>query len=104
MFLVLRALPFFVALKDSSLWDENEAFYAQTPREMLDRGEWLVPYFNGTLHVNKPPLSCWMVAPLYKVFRVSVFWERFPMALLTYGSVIVVFVIGRTLFEESVAL
>ncbi len=102
--LALLALPFFVALEDSSVWDTSEAYYAQTPREMIDRGDWLVPYFNGQPRVNKPPLSYWIVASCYRLFSDSLFWERLPMALLAYGSVLIVFWIGRILFAEEVAL
>jgi len=102
--LLLLALPFFVALDDSSLWDSNEAFYAQTPREMLERDDWSVPYFNGVPRLTKPPLSYWVVGLFYQVFSPSVFWERFPMALLAYGSVLAVFVIGKGLYDEGVAL
>ena len=102
--LLLLALPFFVALDDSSLWDSNEAFYAQTPREMLEQGNWSVPSFNGKPRLNKPPLSYWVVAPFYGLFSPSVFWERFPMALLAYGSVLAVFLIGTILYDRQVAL
>ena len=102
--LLLFALPFFVALDDSSLWDSNEAFYAQTPREMLEQGNWFVPSFNGKPRLNKPPLSYWVVAPFYSLFSPSVFWERFPMALLAYGSVLAVFLTGTILYDHQVAL
>lgn len=99
--LLILALPFFVALDESSLWDANEAFYAQTPREMVSRSDWLVPYFNGKPRLNKPPLSYWVVAVFYNLFSISVFWERFPMALLAYGSVLSVFAIGKTLYNQK---
>ena len=102
--LFLLALPFFVALDDSSIWDSNEAFYAQTPREMVEQGNWSVPSFNGRPRLNKPPLSYWVVAPFYSLFSPSVFWERFPMALLAYGSVLAVFLIGTILYDRPVAL
>ncbi|MGH9339296.1 MAG: ArnT family glycosyltransferase [Acidobacteriota bacterium] len=104
LFLFLLALPFFVALDESALWDSNEAFYAQTPREMVERGEWVVPYFNGEPRLNKPPLSYWIVAAFYKLFSISIFWERLPMAALAYGSVLVLFRIGKLLFDEQAAL
>ena len=103
-FLILLALPFFVALDDSSVWDSNEAFYAQTPREMVERGDWLVPYFNGEPRLNKPPLSYWVVAPFYQFFSADLFWERLVMALLAYGCVLAVFANGRILYNHQVAL
>ena len=35
---LLLALPFLVELQVSAVWDSNEAFYVQTPREMRERG------------------------------------------------------------------
>ena len=102
--LILLALPFFVALDDSSVWDSNEAFYAQTPREMVQRGDWVVPYFNGQPRLNKPPLSYWVVAPFYQLFSAALFWERLVMALLAYGCVLAVFATGRILYNHQVAL
>src|SRR5215212_1257910 len=38
--LVLAAAPYFIRLGASSLWDSNEAFYAETPREMMESGDY----------------------------------------------------------------
>ena len=102
--LLIVALPFFVALEDSAIWDTTEAFYAQTPREMVERGDWLIPYFNGKPRLNKPPLAYWVVAPFYQIFSPAIFWERWVIALLAYGSVLAVFANGRILYNQEVAL
>ena len=102
--LLLFCLPFFAALDVSSIWDSNEAFYVQTPREMIERGDWLVPYFNGEPRLNKPPLSYWLVAFLYQVFGVSVYLERLLMALLACASIWAVYRSGEMLFDSGTAL
>ena len=102
--MALLALPLFVSLDTSSVWDSNEAFYVQTPREMVEHGDWIVPRFNGQPRVNKPPLSYWLVAAPYSVFGVSIFWERLMLALLAYASVWAVFLSGRILVSERAAL
>ncbi len=102
--MALLALPLFVSLGTSSVWDSNEAFYVQTPREMMEHGDWIVPRFNGKPRLNKPPLSYWLVAAPYSVFGVSVFWERLVLALLAYASVWAVFLSGRILVSERAAL
>ena len=101
-FLLLLALPFFCSLTVSSVWDANEAFYVQTPREMVEQDNWLVPHFNGEPRLNKPPLAYWLIATFYKYFTVSIFWERLAMAALSYGTVLAVFVLGKILYEETV--
>lgn len=102
--LILFCLPFFVALGASSIWDSNEAFYVQTPREMIERGDWLVPYFNGEPRLNKPPLSYWLVAVFYQIFGVSVYAERLLMALLACASIWAVYCSGKLLFDRTAAL
>ena len=102
--MALLALPLFVSLGTSSIWDSNEAFYVQTPREMAEHGDWIVPRFNGQPRLNKPPLSYWLVAAAYSLFGVSVFWERLILAFLAYASVWAVFLSGRILVSERSAL
>src|SRR5918993_825549 len=63
---------FFVDLGGSAIWDANEAFYVETPREMIERGDYVLPTFNYEPRVNKPVLSYWIVAGFYKAFGVSV--------------------------------
>jgi 4-amino-4-deoxy-L-arabinose transferase-like glycosyltransferase len=79
--LSLTVAPYFMRLGASSLWDSNEAFYAETPREMLESGDYLNPHFNYQPRFNKPPLCYWVVAGFYKVFGVSEAVERLAIAL-----------------------
>src|SRR5690349_15277677 len=65
--LVAGLALFFVDLGGSSIWDANEAFYVETPREMIERGDFVLPTFNYELRVNKPVLSYWIVAVFYKL-------------------------------------
>ena len=44
--LIAAVLPYFIDLGGSSIWDANEAFYVETPREMLQRGDFVSPTFN----------------------------------------------------------
>ena len=36
-------VPYFVGLGGSAIWDANEAFYVETPREMIERGDYVSP-------------------------------------------------------------
>ena len=78
--LVAAALPYFVNLGVSSIWDANEAFYAQTPREMMAAHDYVNPSFNFQLRYNKPVFSYWEVAAAYHLFGVSERSERLPIA------------------------
>ncbi len=98
------ALPYFINLGASSIWDASEAFYAETPREMLESGDYLAPHFNYAPRTQKPPLVYWIVAASYKVFGVSEFALRLPGALAACGILLFCYGIGRSLFNPRAAL
>jgi 4-amino-4-deoxy-L-arabinose transferase-like glycosyltransferase len=78
---------YFVALGNSAIWDANEAYYVETPREMLEAHDLVNPSFNYEPRFNKPVLSYWIVAGLYKLFGVSVGVQRFGIAI---GAMLIV--------------
>jgi 4-amino-4-deoxy-L-arabinose transferase-like glycosyltransferase len=78
---VLAICPYFIGLGDSSIWDANEAFYVETPREMMERGDYINPTFNYEPRINKPVLSYWIVAAFYHAFGVSPGVQRIPIAI-----------------------
>src|SRR3712207_596594 len=94
LLLALAILPYFIGLGDSSIWDANEALYVETPREMMERGDYVFPTFNYEPRVNKPVLSYWIVAGFYKAFGISVWSERLAIALGGTGLVGIGFVLG----------
>ncbi len=95
--------PYFIDLGSPSLWDANEAFYAETPREMLESGNWLRPTFNFQTRLKKPPLTYWVVLLSYKAAGISEFAVRLPGALAALGVVLLTFGIGRSLFNTRAA-
>jgi 4-amino-4-deoxy-L-arabinose transferase-like glycosyltransferase len=86
---------YFVALGNSAIWDANEAFYVETPREMLQRGDFVSPTFNDQPRFNKPVLSYWIVAAFYKAFGVSVGVQRIPIALGALALILTAFLLAR---------
>jgi 4-amino-4-deoxy-L-arabinose transferase-like glycosyltransferase len=100
----LAAASYFINLGASSLWDSNEAFYAGTPREMIESGDWINPSFNYRPRFNKPPLSYWIVASLYEVFGVSVSVERFAIAVAAVAMIAIAFGLGRLISSIEAGL
>lgn len=60
------------------LWDRDEPRYAQTSRQMLDSGDWVVPRFLDTVRTAKPVLIYWCQASAMAVFGDNAFAARFP--------------------------
>ena len=48
-------------LSDTRPLDGHEIFVAQTAREMIRTGEWIIPQFNGGTRLRKPPLMYYAV-------------------------------------------
>lgn len=99
--LVLAASVYFIALGNSAIWDANEAFYVETPREMLEANDFLNPTFNYLPRFNKPVLSYWIVAVFYKVAGVSVTTQRFAIALGALVIIACAFVLARLTMRDS---
>jgi len=85
--LALGVAVYFVSLGNAAIWDANEAYYVETPREMLEAHDLVNPAFNYEPRFNKPVLSYWIVAGLYKLFGVSVATQRFGIAI---GAMLIV--------------
>ena len=101
--LVVAIIPFFVNLGDASIWDANEAYYVETPREMIERGDWINPSFNYEPRFNKPVLSYWIVGGLYQVFGVSLAVERAAIAGAAVIMLIAVWFMARASSPQPLA-
>lgn len=102
--LTLATVPYFIRLGASSLWDSNEAFYAETPREMIESRDYINPAFNYRLRPNKPPLSYWVVILSYKLFGTSEAAERLPIALAAMIMIATAYGLGRAAFSVEAGL
>jgi 4-amino-4-deoxy-L-arabinose transferase-like glycosyltransferase len=63
------------------LIDRDEPRFAEASREMIQRGNYIVPYFNNQLRLDKPPLTYWAQVLSYHVFGENDFAARFPSAI-----------------------
>jgi 4-amino-4-deoxy-L-arabinose transferase-like glycosyltransferase len=101
--LAAAVIPFFVNLDGSSIWDANEAYYVETPREMIESGDWINPSFNYEPRFNKPVLSYWIVGSLYQVFGVSLSVERAAIAGAAVIMLIAVWFMARASSSQPLA-
>ena len=98
------ALTFFVGLGRPALTDSDEAFYAESAREMIQRNDWLTPYYNGEPRFEKPVLYYWLVGASYLAAGTSPGAARFPAALAGVGLVLVTFFCARRWYDAPTAL
>jgi 4-amino-4-deoxy-L-arabinose transferase-like glycosyltransferase len=101
MLLFAAAVVYFVDLGGSSIWDANEAFYTETPREMMERGDYISPTFNYEPRLNKPVLSYWIVAAFYHVLGVSVGAQRLAIAMGAILMILSGFYLARIAWPDD---
>jgi 4-amino-4-deoxy-L-arabinose transferase-like glycosyltransferase len=91
----LCLVTFFAGLGRSAIGDADEAFYAQSAREMVEQGDWITPHYNYEYRFQKPVFFYWMVAVAYTVAGVSETAARFPSALAGLALALMTWAIGR---------
>jgi len=83
------------------LMDRDEPRFAEASREMLQRGDWIVPWFNGHYRFDKPPLIYWCQIASYRVLGESAFAARLPSALFATATAVMLLFWGRRLGNEK---
>src|SRR4029079_9278369 len=86
----------------TSLWDPDEAHYAELTREMMQSGNWLVPLLDGKPFIDKPVLFHWLHAVLVTVLGESEFAARLPTALAALALIAFTRWVGAALFGAEV--
>lgn len=86
------------------LIDRDEPRFAEASREMMDRRDYVVPYFNEQYRFDKPPLTYWAQIASYRVFGENDFAARFPTAIAAALTAVAVLAWGRRIGGETLGL
>jgi 4-amino-4-deoxy-L-arabinose transferase-like glycosyltransferase len=97
-------LFFMIFLGRLPLLEPDEGRYAEIPREMLVRGDFISPHLNHVKYFEKPPLHYWLNAASLSAFGHNEFAARFPSALLGLGGVLLTYGVGRRVFCRRAGL
>ena len=97
----ITVLTFFVGLGSPSIADSDEAFYAESAREMVESGNWLTPHFNYVYRFEKPVLYYWLAGLSYLALGVSEMAARLPSAFAGLGLTLVTFFAARRWYGNS---
>src|SRR5260370_37245110 len=85
------------------LFEPDEGRYAEIPREMLARGEWIVPSLQGEPYLDKPPLMYWLVMLSFRFFGEHDWSARLIPALAIQGCILITYLLGRRSLGERAA-
>jgi 4-amino-4-deoxy-L-arabinose transferase-like glycosyltransferase len=84
------------------LIDRDEPRFAEASREMMERHDPVVPYFNNSYRFDKPPLTYWAQTASYALFGSNDFAARFPSCLAAALTAVVLLWWGRRIGDERV--
>ncbi len=92
---------FFVELGAARLWDRDEPRNSRASHEMLSRGDWIVPTFNGQLRDHKPVLLYWGQMASYLLIGESEFAARLPSAICAILATLSIAILASRLSGHS---
>ena len=73
------------------MFDRDEPRFAEASREMIERGNYIVPYFNDQLRLDKPPITYWAQVASYRIFGENDFAARLPSAIAAALTALIIF-------------
>jgi 4-amino-4-deoxy-L-arabinose transferase-like glycosyltransferase len=100
VFLVATAIYLGCAQSPPSLMDDVDAVQAQIAKTMLTSGDWTTARLDGVLYLEKAPLIYWLMAVSYKIFGVTDWVARLPVALASIALALLSAYFGMWAFGE----
>lgn len=103
-FLLLSFLSplYFYKLAQSSLGSWDEAWYADIARNILERGDMFVLWWNDRIYSDHPPAGFWIIAFFQSLFGFNEFGARIGSAIFGMVGVFLVYLLGREMFSKVV--
>jgi len=85
------------------LTDRDETRFAEASREMIQRADYVVPWFNGHWRFDKPVLIYWCQSASYRLLGVNGFAARLPSVLFTTATALLLVLWGRKVADAKTA-
>lgn len=85
------------------LQDPDEGRYAEIPREMIERGDWVTPKLFHVNYFEKPPLLYWLTAASFETFGQTEAAARIVPAVSGIVTVLLTFALGLRLCGRRAA-
>ncbi|MDX9880540.1 MAG: glycosyltransferase family 39 protein [Prolixibacteraceae bacterium] len=86
-----------------SIYILDEAKNTECAREMLERGDWVVPTFNYNLRADKPPLHYFFMMAAFKLFGINEWGARFFSGIFGALTVLITFLYTRRFVNYTTA-
>src|SRR5258706_1071197 len=103
--IIAAGILYFIGAGSVSLWDRDEAWYAQTSKQMLESGDWVVPRFLDSPRYAKPIFIYWCQATSMRLFGPTALAARIPSAVAMLGTIsLLAVVLKRAVGSERASL
>ena len=83
------------------LMDRDEPRFARATVEMMERGDAVIPWFNGEYRFDKPPLTYWWMALNYRLLGINELAARLHSVLAALGVALVIWALGARMFSRA---
>ncbi|MCG8615985.1 MAG: glycosyltransferase family 39 protein, partial [Desulfobacterales bacterium] len=100
---VVMGVVYAVLASGTTLWDRDEPRFSRAAVEMLMRGDYVVPWFNGEWRLHKPIMVYWFMAGSMKVLGQTELALRLPSILGMIVTALCTYGVGRRMFGVRAA-
>lgn len=112
---LMTLMLFFPFIGSFGLWDPWEGHYGEVARQMIERGDWISPWWGshweipgksaeGHYFFSKPVLLLWMMGIGMQVFGFGEVGIRFGVAMVASIAAISVYMAGERIFNRRVGV
>jgi len=102
--LTLAVAVMFANIGGLDIYALDEAKNAEAARAMFESGDYIVPYYNGELRTDKPPLHYYFMAAGYQFFGVNAFGARFFSSVAGVLTILLTFLFASKHFGQKPGL
>lgn len=101
-FLTLLSPLYFYKLGQSSLSSWDEAWYGSIAGNILQSGNFLILWWNGSIYSDHPPAGFWIIALGQSVLGINEFGSRIGSAIFGMLGLYLVYLLGKEMFSRVV--